>query len=80
MVELLNMRYWRGRNILAKRWTLANSCGRAARGDDMGMERLAVLCSIFLSIVYPRARFLDEEDWTSKMTFWRRLLTYGSGW
>ena len=43
---------------------MANSCGRAARGDDVGRERFAVLCRM-LFMVFQRARGLDEEDWTS---------------
>ena len=43
---------------------MANSCGRAARGDDVGMKRFAVLCRMLL-MVFQRARGLDEEDWTS---------------
>ena len=43
---------------------VANSCGRAARGDDMGREQFAVLCRILL-IVFQRARGFDEE-WTSE--------------
>ena len=43
---------------------MANSCGRAARGDDVGRERFAVLCWILLT-GFQRARGLDEEDWTS---------------
>ena len=43
---------------------MANSCGRAARGDDVGRERFAVLCKMLL-IVFQRTRGL-EEDWTSK--------------
>ena len=42
---------------------MANRCGRAARGDDEGRERLAVLCRMVL-MVFQRARGLDE-DWTS---------------
>ena len=48
--------------------TVANSCGSAARGDDVGRERFAVLCRMYL-IVFQRARGLDEEDWTSER--WR---------
>ena len=44
---------------------MANSCGRAARGDDVHRERLAVLYRILL-IVFQRARDLDEEDSTSE--------------
>ena len=44
---------------------MANRCGRAARGDDEGKERFAVLCSMLL-IVFQRARGLDEEDWTNE--------------
>ena len=33
--------------------------------DDMGRERFAVLCKILL-IVFPRARGLDEEEWTNE--------------
>ena len=43
----------------------ANSGGRAARGDDVGKERFAVLCMMLL-IVFQRARCLDENDWTSE--------------
>ena len=42
---------------------VANSCGRADRGDDVGRERFAVLCRMVL-MVFQRARGLDE-DWTS---------------
>ena len=44
---------------------VANSCGKAARGDDVGRERFAVLCRMLL-IVFQRTRGLDEEDWTSE--------------
>ena len=44
---------------------MANSCGRAARGDDVGRERFAFLCKMLL-IVFQRARGLDEEDWISE--------------
>ena len=40
---------------------VANSLVRAARGDDVGRKRLAVLCKILL-IVFQRARGLDEEE------------------
>ena len=43
---------------------VANSCGRAARGDDVGRERFTVLCRMLL-MVFQRARGLDEEDCTS---------------
>ena len=43
---------------------MANSCGRAARADDVGRERFAVLCRMLLMFLQ-RARGLDEEDWTS---------------
>ena len=39
---------------------MGNSCDRAARGDDVGRERFAVLCRMLL-IVFPRARGLNEE-------------------
>ena len=42
---------------------VANSCGSAARGDDVGRERFAVVCKISL-MVFQRARGLDEEDCT----------------
>ena len=53
---------------------MANSCGRAAREDDVGRERFTVLFRMLL-MIFQRARDLDEEDWTSArgMTFWRRL-------
>ena len=44
---------------------MANSCGRAARGDDEDRERFAVLCGMSL-IVFQRARDGDEEDWTNE--------------
>ena len=44
---------------------MANSCGMAARGDDVGWERFAVLCRMLL-VVFPRTRGLDEKDWTSE--------------
>ena len=50
--------------ILSEKY-VANSCGAAARGDDVGRERFAVLCRMLL-IVFQRARGLDEEDWTSE--------------
>ena len=43
---------------------MANSCGRAGRGDDVGRERFAVLCRMLL-MVFQRARGLYEKDWTS---------------
>ena len=43
---------------------MANSCGRAARGDDVGRERFAVLCRMLL-MVFQRVQGLDEENWTS---------------
>ena len=43
---------------------MAKICGRAARGDDVGRERFAVLCRILL-MVFQRARGLDEDDCTS---------------
>ena len=43
---------------------MANSCGRAARGNDVGREQFAVLCRMLL-MVFQRARDLNEEDWTS---------------
>ena len=43
---------------------MANSCGRAARGDNVGRERFAVLCRMLL-MVFQRDRGLDEENWTS---------------
>ena len=43
---------------------MANSCGRAAREDDVGRERIAVLCRMLL-MVFQRARGLDDEDWTN---------------
>ena len=38
---------------------MANSCGRAARGNDVGRERFAVLCRMLL-MVFQRARGLDD--------------------
>ena len=42
---------------------MAKICGRAARGDDVGRKRFAVLCRMSL-MVFQRVRGLDE-DWTS---------------
>ena len=42
------------------------SCGRAARGDDVGREQFAFLYRMLL-IVFQRARGLDEKDWTSEV-------------
>ena len=39
---------------------VANSCGRAARGDDVGREQFTVLCRMLL-MVFQRARALDEQ-------------------
>ena len=39
---------------------VANSCGRAIRGDNVGRERFAVLCKMLL-IVLQRARGLDDD-------------------
>ena len=44
---------------------MANSCGRAARGDDVGREQFAVLCRMLL-MIFQRARGLDVQDWTSE--------------
>ena len=44
---------------------MANNCGRAARGNDVGRERFAVMCRMLL-IVFQRTQGLDEEDWTSE--------------
>ena len=50
--------------ILSEKY-VANSCGRAARGDDIGRKRFSVLCRMLL-IVFQRACGLHEEDWTSE--------------
>ena len=62
---------------------MANSCGRATTGGDVGRERLAVLCRMLLIIlfsndsliVFQRARGSDEKGWTieAKNDFWQRL-------
>ena len=44
---------------------MTDSCGRAAKGDDVGRERFAVMCRMLL-IVFQRTRGLDEEDWVSE--------------
>ena len=44
---------------------MANSCDRAARGDDTERELFAVLCRMLL-IVFQIVQGLDEEDWTSE--------------
>ena len=44
---------------------MANSCGRAARGNNVGRKRFAVRCRMLL-IVFQRVRGLEEEDWTSE--------------
>ena len=43
---------------------MVNSCGSAARGDDVSRERFAVQCRMLL-MVFQRAQGLDEKDWTS---------------
>ena len=43
---------------------MAKICGRAARGDDVGRKRFAVLCRMLL-MVFQRAGGSDEEDCTS---------------
>ena len=43
---------------------MANSYGRAARGDDVSRKRFAFLCRMLLT-VFQRARGLDE-NWTSE--------------
>ena len=43
---------------------MAKICGRAARRDDAGRERFAVLCRMLL-MVLKRARGIDEVDCTS---------------
>ena len=43
---------------------MANSCGRAAKEDNVGRERFAVQCWMLL-MIFQRACGLDEEDWTS---------------
>ena len=42
---------------------MANSCGRVARGDDVGRKRFAVMCRMLL-MVFQRARGLNV-NWTS---------------
>ena len=63
MEEGLSCRLKWSVEILSEQY-VANSCDRAARGDDVGKERFAVLCRMLL-MVFQRARGLDEEDWTS---------------
>ena len=63
MEEGLVFRYEMKLEILSEKY-VANSCGRAARGDDVGRERFAVLCRLLL-MVFQRARGLDEKDWTN---------------
>ena len=40
---------------------VANSCGRAARGDNVRRERFAVLCRMLL-IVFQRTRGLNVDE------------------
>ena len=40
---------------------MANSCGRAARGDDVGREWFAVLNRMLL-IVFQRPQGLDDKN------------------
>ena len=49
---------------------VANSCDRAARGDDVGRERFAVLCRMLL-IVFQRA-----EVWMRRTGQVRRRMTF----
>ena len=50
--------------ILSEKY-VRNSCGTAARGNDVGREQFAVLCRILLT-VFQRAQVLDEKYWTSE--------------
>ena len=60
---------------------MANSCDWAARGDDVGRERFAFLCSMLL-IVFKRARGLDKKNWTSEAQndFLAAAINLYSGW
>ena len=53
-----------GENEALREKYVANSYGRAARGDDVGRKRFAVMYRMLL-MVFQRARGLVEEDWTS---------------
>ena len=56
---------------------VANSCGRAAGGDDVGRLRFAVLCRMLL-IVSQRARGLDQEAYNdflaAAINLWQRMV------
>ena len=41
---------------------MANSCGRAARGDDVGRERFAVLCRMLLIVLFISSQFKIERS------------------
>ena len=60
---------------------MANSYGRAARGDDVSRERFAVLCRMLL-MVFQRDRGLDEEDLTiaALNDFLAAAINLCSGW
>ena len=63
--EGLVCRLKRSFEILSEK-CVANSYGRAARGDDVGREQFVVLCRMLLT-VFQSARGLDEKDWTNEV-------------
>ena len=53
---------------------MANSCGRAARGDDVGRERFAFLCRMLLMFSKELDVWMRRTGQVRRrMTFWRQL-------
>ena len=48
---------------------MANSCGRATRGDDVGRERFAVLCRMLLMVSIEFEIWMRTGRVRSRMTF-----------
>ena len=44
---------------------MPKGCIRAARGEDVGRDRIAVLYTMLL-VLFQRSRGLDKKDWTSE--------------
>ena len=53
---------------------MANSCGRAVTGDDVGRERFAVLYRMLLIFSKELEVWMKRtEQVRRRITFWRRL-------
>ena len=53
---------------------MANSCGRAARGDDVGRERFAFLCRMLLMVSKELEVWMRRtRQVRHKITYWPQL-------